>query len=245
MNEVLMPYTRLVKDTRPVFPSCHTSIYASIVFACTLTAISLIALTCCSRFGMDKEAITTYARAKDQYLAGEYDKAIAIVTEGRFNYGTGHHAYLLQAKCEFLNRKPDRAEAILRKLIRVHPRYAEAGIWLVRSILAQGRIDEAETEAERAMEWNPEDPRILSLMGSIQDAKREYQKSFEYYARSTGFTEETGKDEIHLAELYWRFGQTDKALECIRLSRTLISPLSVLYRPLDDLEERMKKDANR
>lgn len=199
-------------------------------------------LSGCAKAGMGEEEISAYVKAKDSYILGEYDKAIGIIDSGRFSYGSGHQAYLLMAKCEFFNRKPASAATILRKLLKVNPRYAEAELWLARSLLAQGLVDEAETETEHAMEWNPEDPRLLSLMGSIQETKKDYQKAFEYYTRSTGFAEETGKDEIALAELYWRFGQIDKALERVQLAKSLISPDSAMYSPLDKLEERMKKE---
>ncbi len=198
----------------------------------------------CAKKGMSEDELSTYVKAKESYLAGDYAKSVKLVDSARFTYGTGHQAFLLKAKCEFFGQNPERAEAILKKILKAHPRYAEAEIWLVRAILAQGRLDEAETAIERAMEWNPEDPRLLSLMGSVQQAKKEYRKAFEYYTRSTGFAEETGKDEIALAELYWRFGQSDKALERIRRARNLVAPESAVFRPLEKLEERMLKEQN-
>ena len=200
---------------------------------------ALAVILSCARHGMTDAEAQTYAKAKASYLQGDYGKAIATVEGGRFNLRSSHQAFLLQAKCEFFLLHPERAEAILRKLIRRYPRYAEAELYLARSLLAEGRLDEAQGVIEGTLRWNPDDPRILSLMGGLHEAKREYQKAFEYYARSCAFADELGKSEVSLAELYWRFGQADKALERVRLAKALVSPESALARPLGELESRM------
>lgn len=202
-------------------------------------AFAVTAFISCAQRGMTDADALTYAKAKASYLQGDYDKAIDLIEKGRFNLRSAHQAFLLEAKCEFFLLHPDRAEAIFRRLIKLYPRYAEAELYLARSLLAEGRFDEAQTEIEGAMRWNPDDPRLLALMGSLHEAKREYQKAFEYYARSCSFADELAKSEISLAQLYWRFDQGNQALDRVRLAKAIISPESALSRPLGELESRM------
>lgn len=200
---------------------------------------ALTVLFSCARHGMTDGETLAYAKAKSSYLQGDYEKAIAIVEGGRFNLRSSHQAFLLKAKCEFFLLHPERAEPILRKLLKRYPRYAEAELYLARALLAEGRFDAAQGEIEGALQWNPDDPRLLALMGSLHEAKREYQKAFEYYARSGDFADELAKSEVSLAELYWRFGQEKQALGRARLAKAMLSPKSILAKPLGELESRM------
>ncbi len=200
---------------------------------------ALTILLSCARHGMTDAETQTYAKAKACYLQGDYEKAIAAIDTGRFKVDSSHQAFLLKAKCEFFLLRPERAEQILRKLLRRYPRYPEAELYLARSLLAEERFDEAQAEIEGALRWNPDDPRLLALMGSLYEARREYQKAFEYYTRSGDFADCLAKAEISLAELYWRFGQASQALGRVRLAKAMISPESALARPLGELESRM------
>lgn len=200
---------------------------------------AVTAFISCAQRGMTDAHALTYAKAKSSYLQGDYEKAAELIDKGRFDLRSSHQAFLLEAKCEFFLLRPDRAEAILRRLIKRYPRYAEAELYLCRSLLAEGRFDQAQTELEGALRWNPDDPRLLALVGSLHESRREYQKAFEYYARSCGFADELAKSEISLAELYWRFDQGNQARDRVRLAKAMVSPESVLALPLGELESRM------
>lgn len=206
-------------------------------------ALALGFASSCSRSdAMNDEELSAYATAKERYFQGDYESAIQAIDGARFTYRRGHQALLLEAKSEFFRGHPERAERILRALLARYPRYAEAELWHARTLLAEGKTDEAEKAIERAMRWNPDDPRLLALMASLQKTKKDYPKAFEYSIRAADFADETSKAEILLAELYWRFGQNDKAAGRIGLARAMISDKSVLVRPLKELEERIVKE---
>ena len=196
----------------------------------------------CTRSSMlDDAEIDAYARAKRHYLQGDYEKAIGTIEEERVTYGRGHQALLLKAKAQFLLGRPELAEPILLRLVKTHKNYPEATLWLCRAYLAQGKRDEAGLTVERAMRWDPDDPRLLAIMADVQEFKKDYPKAFEYRLRAVDFADETGKEELELAELYWRFAQNDKALERIARARALISEKSALSKPVAELEARLLK----
>ncbi len=198
-------------------------------------------ISCARSLPLDDAEIDAYARAKRHYLQGDYERAIGAIEEERFTYGRGHQALLLKAKAEFLLGRPELAGPILLRLVKTRKNYPEATLWLSRTLLAEGKLDEAGSTVERAMRWDPDDPRLLAIMADVQELKKDYPKAFEYRLRAVGFADETGKEELELAELYWRFAQSDKALERIARARALISEKSALSKPLAELEARLSK----
>lgn len=214
-------------------------------FSPAFLAIALLSMalvfSCARADSLSGAEIAAYAQAKRHYLQGDYEGAIASLEAERFTYGRGHQALLLRAKAEFLLGRAERAEPILVRLVKRYPRYPEATLWLSRTLVAEGKIDQAETTVERAMRWDPDDPRFLAVMADVQERKKDYQKAFEYRIRAVDFADETGKEELELAELYWRFTQNDKALERIARARAMISDRSALARPLEELETRLTK----
>lgn len=207
-----------------------------------LLACLCLSFTSCARSRLLNDAeIDAYAQAKRHYLQGDYERAIGVIEEDRFTYERGHQALLLKAKAEFLLGRSELAEPILLRLVKTHPGYPEATLWLARTLLAEGKTDEAESTIVRAMRWDPDDPRLLAIMADVQELKKDYPRAFEYRLRAVDFADETGKEELELAELYWRFAQNDKALERIARARAMISEKSALAKPLAELEARLSK----
>jgi tetratricopeptide (TPR) repeat protein len=206
-----------------------------------LSCLCLSFSSCARSSSLNDAEIDAYARAKRHYLQGDYERAIGVIEEERFTYERGHQALLLKAKAEFLLGRSELAEPILLRLVKIHPGYPEATLWLARTLLAEGKIDEAESTVIRAMRWDPDDPRLLAIMADVQELKKDYPKAFEYRLRAVDFADETGKEELELAELYWRFAQNDKALERIARARAMISGKSALAKPLAELAARLSK----
>ena len=206
-----------------------------------LLVLSLALIACRSK-GLSDEQLTLYAQAKTLYYSGDYSKVIELLEAPEFSARSGHQGLLLVAKSHFLLFEPAKAEPILQKLTRRYKGYTEAEIWLIRTYLAQEKFDKAEREIECAMEFNPEDPRLLQLAASLQETNNEYQRAFEYYSRVVNFADEIGKSEIALAQLYYRFDQKDKARYHLERATGMISPDSILRRPLAKLMEKIEKD---
>lgn len=220
----------------------HSVKFKAVIILGIINIALVFASSCTRDDSMSDAELSAYARAKERYLQGDYESAIQAIEEERFTCRRGHQALLLEAKSELLRGNPGRSESILRALLARYPRYTEAELWHARTLLAEGKTEEAERAIERAMRWNPDDPRLLALMASLQKAKKDYPKAFEYSLRAADFADETGKTEILLAELYWRFGQNEKAAGRIGLARAMLSEKSVLARPLEELEERIARE---
>ena len=194
--------------------------------------------------GMTSRQVEVYTNAKKLYLSGDLVKALEAVSAENFTAKRGHQALLLKAKILFLRGDTDTPETILTGLIDEHPEYTEARIWLARTLLARGDPAAAESALTRAMEFNPDDPRILSLMGNTREILKDYRQATEYYSCAALYADDLARTEISLAQIYYRFGQRDQALTHIRRAQTLVSENSVLLRPLKEAEKRMRGDVD-
>lgn len=203
-------------------------------------AIPSIFFASCTSGQMTDAQLSNYVKAKTLYLQGDFDAVLKTLKVSDYSVSNGNQALLLVAKSYFMRYQPDKAEPILLRLTKHYPRYTEAQLWLIRSYLAQNKLDQAEKELALAMRFNGEDPRLMQLMASLHGAKKEYQKAFEYYTRVSDFADEIGKSEIELAQLYYRFGQKEKALYHVQRAKALISSDNVLSRALADLEKKIK-----
>ncbi len=205
----------------------------TLCFACILLAACKTEMT--------QQQSETYIDAKKQYLAGNLAGSLETLRTDKFGTRRGHQGKLLEAKILFLQGQAAESEKILLRLLDKNPRYTEAQLWLARSQLANEKISEAQETIEKAMEYNPEDPRFLSLAGNIREIEKDYQQALEYHMRAALYGEDLARTEISLAQLYYRFGQDARATEHIHRAQALVSERSVLRRPLQELEIRMKK----
>ncbi len=202
-----------------------------------------ILVASCRCGGMGDDELEAYKGAKAHYLRGEYAEAIQKLGAGDSASRESHQALLLLAKCHFMIGEPDKAEQILVSLTERIPGYADARIWLVRSYLALGRLDDSGRELERALEFNGDDPRLLQLMAELSEARGKGRDAIDFYSRAASFGDELARVELSLSLIYNRFGQGERALFHLGRSRAFLSPESVLSRPLSELEERMRKEA--
>lgn len=204
-----------------------------------LVSVIIITLLGSCSSGMTQEQVRVYTEAKTLYLEGELDGASELLKKVKFGTNRGHQGKLLEAKILFMKGKPDESEAITAKLVTRNPGYTEAQLWLARALLAQGKTEAAQNQLEKAMEYNPDDPRILYLMANSREILKDYQQALEYYSRAALYGEELARAEISLAQLYYRFNQDIQALTHIQKAKALLSDKSVVYRPLIELEKRI------
>jgi len=192
--------------------------------------------------GMSYQQANIFITAKQQYMAGNLDEARRILRSGDFRFARGHQGKILDAKILFIQGHTAEAEDILCRLLKKHPGYTEAQLWLARAQLAEEKLAEAQTTIEQALEFNPEDPRFLSLMGTIQEMRKDYRQALEYQYRASMYGEDLARTEIALAQLYYQFGQDAETHKHIQRAQALISQKSVLRRPLQELENRIRKE---
>jgi len=218
--------------------SVHEPMTASIL--ATVLYVGILIASCRSG-GMGEDELEAYKGAKAHYLRGEYAEAIQKLGAGDRPSRESHQALLLLAKCHFMIGAPDKAERILVSLTERIRGYADAQIWLVRSYLALGRLDDSGRELERALEFNGDDPRLLQLMAELSEARGKGRDAIDFYSRAASFGDELARVELSLSLIYTRFGQGERALFHLGRSRAFLSPESVLSRPLSKLEERIRK----
>lgn len=214
-----------------------TRVLALVPFLCACAF-----LFSCRHDAIPEEELASYVSAKGLYLSGDYAGALKLLSGEKSSAKGGHRTLLLRARCHFMRGEPGEARKILADLTGRMPEHAEARIWLIRSSLALGRLDDAERELEEALEFNGEDPRLLQLMGEVSDARGNGRNAMDYYSRAASFCDELARVELSLSLIYGRYGQRERALFHLGRSRAFLSPESVLSRPLSELEERLRKE---
>lgn len=203
-------------------------------------AILVTVASCSSR--VSQQQTETYINAKKLYFGGRLEEALETLRSEKFSSRRGHQGKLLEAKILFLQGHTTDAEPVLISLHKKNPGYSEAQLWLARAQLANDKTAAARETVENAMEYNPEDPRLLSLMGTICEKEKDYQQALEYLGRAALYGEDLARTEIGLAQLYYRFGQDKQANAHIQRAQALITEKSVLRRPLQELAQRMEKE---
>lgn len=203
-------------------------------------AILVTVASCSSR--VSQQQTETYINAKKLYFGGRLEEALETLRSEKFSSRRGHQGKLLEAKILFLQGHTTDAEPVLISLHKKNPGYSEAQLWLARAQLANEKTSAARETVENAMEYNPEDPRLLSLMGTICEKEKDYQQALEYLGRAALYGEDLARTEIGLAQLYYRFGQDKQANAHIQRAQALITEKSVLRRPLQELTQRMEKE---
>lgn len=179
--------------------------------------------------------IERYFAAKDKYLNGNLDMAIEILKTLSKQSPNLYQAKLLLAKSLFLSDQYKEADAVLRKLIRKHPAYLEAGLWLARVEMQMNNSEEASSIIRNLLSWNSDDPRLLGIMGNIEELKSNPAAAINYYRKAGLYEEELAKNRLSLARLYSRLGVYDKAKEELIQARELLESDSPLNTPLGAL----------
>lgn len=209
----------------------------------TILLIGSLTALSCRQAPLSERHLLAYASAKERYLRGELREAqreLEAISARRRDF---HQAVLLLGKTLYFQDKLGEAERVFTDLLRRNARCNEAKLWLVRIALQRGEANRAERTLEELLSYDPNDPRLLYLMGCAAQAKGDIKNALEFYQRSAAFGEELAKAHLESARLYYRFNLPDRALEQLRLCSALLSGESLLREPVARLIQIVSKEA--
>lgn len=203
---------------------------------------SLAALSCVP-VRIPEQLLIAYAKAKETYMRGDLagaERELSAVLASRRGF---HQAEFLLGKVFYFEGKLSEAQRTFTGLLKRNARYNEAELWLVRIALQQGEAQRAERRLEELLSFDPNDPRLLYLMGSLCQASGDVKNALEFYQRAAAFGEELAKAHLESARLYYQFGLPYWALQELQLCATLISDDSLLREPVRSLMQSVSKEA--
>ena len=89
---------------------------------------------------------------------------------------------------------------------------AEIAVRIGQFYLASGRLEEARKAADRALDLDPKLAAAWALRGKTLEMTGALKPALADYQRSLGYEPESAEVQLHIAELYRRLGQPDRAL---------------------------------
>jgi len=202
-----------------------------------------VGLLSCRPRSLADELIAEYLAAKDEYAAGNLQNAEQRLTVILARNGDFHQAAFLLGKIYFFQNRSAEARTTFSALIRRYGRYNEAEIWLVRTLVREGAIGEAQKKVEQLLSFDQSDPRLLFLRGSLALESSDLKSALEFFQRAADFGDELARARLEIARLYYQFDLPRKALEELAVCRSLTSEGSLLREPVEKLIATVQKEA--
>jgi len=208
----------------------------------TILLFGSLAAISCIPVAVPEELLVAYAKAKETYLRGDLpgaERELSALLARRRDF---HQAQFLLGKVYYFEGKLTEAQRTFTVLLKRNARYHEAELWLVRIALQQGDTQSAERKLEELLSYDPNDPRLLYLMGSLRQTKGDVKNALELYQRAAAFGEELAKAHLESARLYYQFNLPERALQELRLCASLLSEDSLLREPVASLMQILSKE---
>lgn len=208
------------------------SVPAALAFA------ACMALSSCAQRAPTNDELKAYGEAKVAYAAGKLadaEKTLAPLAKGR----ALPQAQFLLGKTRFFLGRYEEAAPVFKNIGARFPKYHEADIWLARTYLQLGRIDEAHKIALDMLAGDSGDSRLYYLEAMTRVAAGDLGDAIAYLERSSEAGEELAKSYFEAARLYYRFGQDEKAAERLKRAAAMLSSGSPMLGAVDELLKRL------
>ena len=204
------------------------------------TAVAISAFLSCAQRAPTEGQLKAYGEAKASYAAGnlaEAERTLLPLTTG----SSFPQARFLLGKTRFFLGNLDAAIAGFRDLGARFPRYHESAIWLARSCLQEGKIDESDRIVQELLANDSGDSRLYYLAAMIRVSRGDFEEALGFLERSSESGEEIAKSCFESARLYCRFGQDEKAVERLKRADAMLSPTSPMRETVAALLRRLGK----
>lgn len=184
----------------------------------------------------------SYLRAKDLYIAGQWDDALTLLKEKKFWAGSFSAPKFLEGKILFLKKDLSGAEKIWKEVLKKNPRHDETRKWLCRLLLLQGKDREAERVIAPALTDDPEDPELLILVGKARSLRGDTAGALEYFRKAKACFERLAEAPLELADLYRSFGLRRRSIEELELAAAMLGRESGLFAAVSGAVEFLRKE---
>jgi tetratricopeptide (TPR) repeat protein len=120
------------------------------------------------------------------------------------------------------------ATQYLQKTIATDPRFIEAYVYLAKVWLGSEYLSRARRTIDQALQMAPRDPQVLSLVGFVRLAFRDYAGAFQYWNQALEGDPKFGEPHLGLGIYYFRHRDFRRGLEEM-LTATLLDPRVASY----------------
>ncbi|OGR25279.1 MAG: hypothetical protein A2139_01195 [Desulfobacca sp. RBG_16_60_12] len=120
------------------------------------------------------------------------------------------------------------ATQYLQKAIAADPRFVEAYVYLAKIWLGTEYLSRAQQTIDKALHLAPRNPQVLSLVGFVRLAFRDYAGAFQFWNRALAGYPKFGEAHLGLGIYYFRHRDFRRGLEEM-LTATLLDPRVASY----------------
>jgi tetratricopeptide (TPR) repeat protein len=182
--------------------------------------------------------LQAYGEGKVAYAAGRLAEAERSLEPSAKDASLPQARFLL-GKTRFFLGRYDEAASVFKNLVSRFPKYREAEIWLARTFLQQGKIEEADKLAQELIAYDSSDPRLFYLEAMVRVSEGDFKAALGLFDRSSESGEELAKSCFESARLYFQFGQDDKAVERLKRAQAILPPNAAMRSAVDELLKRI------
>ncbi len=204
-----------------------------------ITLFSVFLLISCSD-NRKSTLLAEFKNANTLYINGETDKALEILERIEKENPDFYPALYLSGKLYLHNNSPDRAEEKWRKIINKHPYHIQSGKQLLRLYTEMEKYSEAEELFVNLSQYSSDDPELLILAGNLLKKEEKYLEAIEYYSKAFLFEEKIIYAHLDIAEIYGRYGITDKSESHLEKAASIGGKEHALYEPVMSVLEKKK-----
>jgi tetratricopeptide (TPR) repeat protein len=136
------------------------------------------------------------------------------------------------------------ARDCLLKAIRLYPEGIEANCNLGLAYLRQGQPEKAIYHLEKVLDQGQVDVRTLSYLGIAYKQKNQLGRAFIYFRDAEKQNPKNITVHLHLAEIFYKKGDSRKAEEEVEKSINLISNIAVFNKTLNELNQEDSRSRN-
>lgn len=215
-------------------------------YALSLFIMLFLFFGCSLTQNPSEQSLKKYLEAREHYRTGNGDIAVQMIESVVKNEGKNFpQAQVLLGRMYFLNGENDKAEKALLPLYKRDSSNQEAGLWLLKTLINQKKLDEAQQLLERLLSRNPEDPRLLYQMARLYELQDAYSQAITYYAAVIDYSEEIAIAHLKRGEIFQKLGNTDKAIYELGRAVSVIPSESQMASTIIGIYRDLKKKANK
>lgn len=181
-----------------------------------VSVTSLLFATCiigCKNQTQKAQAL--YVSALDAYTIFNLDEAYAFAKTSLDADKNLFQSEFLIGKTQFFKNDYENAEKTFSKLIKKHPEYLEAEIWLIRTLILNQKYNEAESLLRKQLEYNNTDWRIFYLYSLLYDKQGILDQKLLMLTNAEMAIQDSAKVFTAQASTWGLLGLDEREAECL------------------------------
>ncbi len=177
-----------------------------------------------------------YVQASDAYAERNLDKAYTLALQACKNKPDFFQAQLLQAKVLYFQDKNSEAEKCLKKLLKKHPEFTEARLYLVRTLIQMESYGQAKSLLDTELSFNQTDWRFFYLYALLSEKQESLDMRLAMQKRAEQSLEDSSKVYTDLAFIWLKLEMRDKALDYLEKAQCISSRPEAIQQAIDHIK---------